>query len=296
MPVDGKDMFGAIEAGGTKFVLAIGLGHDAILEQTQIPTTTPDETLQRTIEWFQQQGAISAIGIASFGPADLDPASQNWGYITETPKKGWSQANIASLIGDTLSCPVGFDTDVNGAAIGEYLHGAARDCDIAIYVTVGTGIGGGAIIGGQTVKGMRHPEMGHVMLRRHPEDSDFEGTCPVHGDCLEGLASGPAIKARWGVSLSELATDHIAHDIVADYLAQFCQMLIALYSPQRIILGGGVMQTNGLLDKIRGRATAIAGRYFGVDAGAIIMAPGLGTRSGIVGAFELARRTMHAQS
>ncbi len=296
MSADGKNLFGAVEAGGTKFVLAIGSGHDDIVAQTQIPTTTPDETLQRAIEWFQGQGGIAALGIASFGPANLDPASPKWGYIADTPKPGWSQTNVAACLGDALNCPVGFDTDVNGAAIGELLHGAAEGCDVAIYVTVGTGIGGGAVVGGQTIKGMRHPEMGHVMLRRHPEDQKFDGACPIHGDCLEGLASGPAIKARWGSSLSELALDHIAHEIIADYLAQFCQILIALYSPQRIILGGGVLQASGLLDNIRSRASARAGSYFGVDAGAIIMPPGLGTRSGIAGAFELAKRALNVEN
>jgi fructokinase len=296
MPVDGGNIFGAVEAGGTKFVLAIGTGHDAIIAQTQIPTTTPDQTRRQAIEWFQGHGGVSALGIASFGPVDLDPASLNWGYITDTPKPLWSQTAVASYFGDALRCPVGIDTDVNGAAIGEYLNGAAKGCDVALYVTVGTGIGGGAIIGGKTVKGNRHPEMGHVMLRRHPQDLDFEGACPVHGDCLEGLASGPAIKARWGVSLSDLAPDHTAHEIIADYLAQFCQMLIALYSPQRIILGGGVLQTSGLLDKIRDRATVLAGSYFGVDAGEIIVPPGLGTDSGIAGAFELAKRAFSGKS
>ncbi len=288
-------MFGAVEAGGTKFVLAVGHGHDAIVAQTQIPTTTPAETLARAIGWFQQQGAVAALGIASFGPVDLDPASPSWGHVTDTPKAGWSQTNVAARLGDAIGCPVGFDTDVNGAAIGEYLHGAARGCDVAIYVTVGTGIGGGAVIGGHTVKGVRHPEMGHVMLQRHPQDRDFAGACPVHGDCLEGLASGPAIKARWGASLSELPADHVAHDVIADYLAQFCQTLIALYSPQRIIMGGGVMQTSGLLDRVRDKASARAGRYFGVDASTIIMPPGLGTGAGIAGAFALAGRALHGE-
>lgn len=296
MSADWERLFGAVEAGGTKFVLAIGRGHDDIIAQTQIPTTSPGETLQRTIEWFQSQGGIVALGIASFGPVDLDPASLQWGTITDTPKPGWSQASVAARLGDALRCPAGLDTDVNGAAIGEYQHGAAKGCDVAIYVTVGTGIGGGAIIDGETVKGSRHPEMGHVMLRRHPQDLDFAGACPVHGDCLEGLASGPAIKARWGASLSDLAPDHVAHEIIADYLAQFCQTLIALYSPQRIILGGGVLQTAGLLDKIRARAAVYAGSYFGVHADAIIVAPGLGTRSGIAGAFELAKRALTVES
>lgn len=296
MSSDRPGMFGAIEAGGTKFVLAVGHGHDAIVAQTQIPTTDPEETLQRTAAWFRQYGAISSLGIASFGPVDLDPASATWGYITDTTKPGWSQTNIAARLGDELGCPIGFDTDVNGAAIGEFMHGAAQGCAVAIYVTVGTGIGGGAIVGGQTIQGMRHPEMGHVMLRRHPDDQQFAGVCPFHGDCLEGLASGPAIKARWGASLSELAADHVAHPIIADYLAQFCQMLIALYSPQRIILGGGVLQTRGLLDSIRDRAAARAGSYFGVDATTIITAPGLGTLSGIAGAFQLAKRAAQGET
>lgn len=296
MSADRPAMLGAVEAGGTKFALAVGHGHDAIVAHTQIPTTSPDETLQRTIAWFRQQGALASLGIASFGPVDLDPGSATWGYITNTTKPGWSQTNVAAYLGDALGCPAGFDTDVNGAAIGEYRHGAAQGCAVAIYVTVGTGIGGGAVVGGQTVKGLHHPEMGHVLLRRHPDDTDFGGVCPFHGDCLEGLASGPAIKARWGVSLSELAADHVAHAIVADYLAQFCQTLIALYSPQRIILGGGVLQASGLLDKVRQHATMRAGRYFGVDAGTIIMAPGLGTLSGIAGAFELAQRASLADA
>lgn len=296
MSADPQAQFGAVEAGGTKFVLAVGHDHDAILAKTQIPTTTPARTLQHAIEWFRQHDAIASLGISCFGPVDLDPASPQWGYITETPKPGWSHSNVAACLGDALGCPVGFDTDVNGAAIGEYLHGAAKGCDVAIYVTVGTGIGGGAVIGGQTVKGMRHPEMGHVMLQRHPEDRKFDGVCPVHGDCLEGLASGPAIKARWGASLSDLPADHVAHAIIADYLAQLCQTLIALYSPQRIILGGGVLQTSGLLDNIRSRAGVRAGSYFGVDAGAIIMPPGLGTGSGIAGAFELAKRALDVES
>lgn len=296
MSADGKNLSGALEAGGTKFVLAIGRGHDDIVAQTQIPTTSPGETLQRTIEWFQAQGGIAALGIASFGPVELDPASPQWGTITDTPKPGWSQASVGARLGAALGCPVGLDTDVNGAAIGEYQHGAARGCDVAIYVTVGTGIGGGAIIGGETVKGSRHPEMGHVMLRRHPQDLDFAGACRVHGDCLEGLASGPAIKARWGASLSDLVPDHVAHEIIADYLAQFCQTLIALYSPQRVVLGGGVLQTAGLLDKIRLRAGTYAGSYFGVDADEIIVAPGLGPRSGIAGAFELAKRALTVET
>ncbi len=295
MSADGSNMFGAVEAGGTKFVLAIGAGHDSIVARTTLPTTSPKETLQHTIDWFRQHGPLDALGISSFGPLDLDLASETWGFITHTTKPGWSQKSVAAHLGDALDCPVAIDTDVNGAAIGEYLFGAAQGSDIAVYVTVGTGIGGGAIIGGETIKGSRHPEMGHVMPRRYADDHEFAGICPFHGDCLEGLASGPAIKARWGASLSELAPDHVAHHIIADYLAQFCQTLIALYSPQRIILGGGVLQTSGLLEKIRDRTAALTGHYFGVDAGVIIMPPGLDTLSGIAGAFELAARALHVE-
>lgn len=296
MLIDPHPMLGAIEAGGTKFVAAIGRGHDDIVAQVQIPTTTPDETLQRTIDWFHAKGDIAGLGLASFGPVDLDPASPEWGCIINTPKAGWGQTSIAACLGDALACPVSLDTDVNAAAIGEHLYGAAQGCDIAIYVTVGTGIGGGAVIHNDTVKGSRHPEMGHILPRRHPQDTQFAGICPVHGDCLEGLASGPAIKARWGASLSELAPDHVAHEIIADYLAQLCQTQIALYSPQCILLGGGVMQTTGLIDKVRQRANRRVGGYFGVDAGAIIMPPGLGTRSGITGAFELAKRAVNGKN
>lgn len=296
MLIDPRPMLGAIEAGGTKFVAAIGHGHEDIVAQVQIPTTTPDETLRRTIDWFRSAGGIAGLGLAAFGPVDLDTASPEWGCIINTPKAGWGQTSIAARLGDALGCPVRLDTDVNAAAIGEHLHGAARGCDVAIYVTVGTGIGGGAVINGETIKGSRHPEMGHILPRRHPQDTHFAGICPVHGDCLEGLASGPAIKGRWGASLSELAPDHVAHDIIADYLAQLCQTQIALYSPQCLLLGGGVMQTTGLIDKIRQHATMRVGNYFGVDARAIIMPPGLGTGSGIAGAFELAKRAVNGRN
>lgn len=296
MSAENQDLLGAIEAGGTKFVLAVGSGHDRIAAQTTIPTTTPDETLQAAIDWLRDQGVLRAMGISCFGPVDLDPASPHWGYITDTTKPDWSQTDVAGLLSRQLDCPVGFDTDVNGAVLGEFLYGAAKGCDVAIYVTVGTGIGGGAIVGGATVKGARHPEMGHVRLRRHPEDADFGGVCAFHGDCLEGLASGPAIKARWGCSLSELDDDHIARDIIADYLAQFCHALIATYSPQKIVLGGGVMQTDGLLDRIRDRAEILAAGYFGESAKDVIVPQRLDNLSGIAGAFELARRACDDQA
>lgn len=288
-------IFGAIEAGGTKFVLAIGRTYNQIIAQTIIPTTTPDETLSAVISWFQEQsalhGEISALGISCFGPIDLDRTSPKWGYITQTPKPHWSDANVAKYLGIALDCPVGLDTDVNGALLGEYTHGAAQECD-AIYITVGTGIGAGAIVNGALVHGAAHPEMGHIYPRRHKEDMQFNGICSFHGDCLEGLASGPAIMARWGASLSDLPNNHEAHDIIADYLAQLCITLLALYSPQRIILGGGVMHTKGLLERVKMKVENYSNGYFAYDKDRCITAPLLGNHSGITGAFELALRAI----
>lgn len=287
------ELLGAIEAGGTKFVLAVGTGHEDIRAQTIIPTITPDETLAAALGWFQEQGKLAALGISCFGPVELDRKSPKWGYITQTTKPGWSDTDVAGHLGRMLDCPVGFDTDVNGAALGEFTDGAARGCNVAIYVTVGTGIGGGAIVDGAPLHGFRHPEMGHIRPRRHAGDMDFEGVCSFHEDCLEGLASGPAIMKRWGSSLSALPNDHPAHEIIADYLGQFCATLLAVYSPQRIILGGGVMQTPGLLDRIKSRTGELSQHYFAYDPKTTIAAPGLGTISGIAGAFELARKEMH---
>lgn len=288
-------LLGAIEAGGTKFVLAVGTGHEEIVAQTVIPTTTPDETLTTALSWFREQDQLAALGISCFGPVELDRQSPMWGYIAQTTKPGWSDTDVAGHLGRMLDCPVGFDTDVNGAALGEYTHGAARGCDVAIYVTVGTGIGGGAIVNGTPLHGFRHPEMGHIRPLRHPDDVVFEGICSFHGDCLEGLASGPAIMKRWGLSLSKLPDDHPAHDIIAYYLGQFCTTLMALYSPQRIILGGGVMKTPGLLDRIRSRTGQLSRDYFANDPETTIAAPELGAMSGIAGAFELARKVIHVK-
>ncbi len=289
------ELLGAIEAGGTKFVLAVGTGYEDIAAHTIIPTTIPAETFAQAFNWFQAQGQLAALGISCFGPVELDRASPRWGYITQTTKSGWSSTDVAGLLGRKLYCPVGFDTDVNGAVLGEYVFGAARGCDVAIYVTVGTGIGGGVIVNGTPLHGHRHPEMGHIFPRRNPADAEFEGVCSFHGDCLEGLASGPAIMERWGSSLSRLAENHPAHDIIADYLGQFCATLIAFHSPQRIILGGGVMQTPGLLNRIKDKTGQLSQDYFACDPKAIITAPELGNMAGIAGAFELARKVAHVE-
>jgi fructokinase len=280
-----RPRFGCIEAGGTKFVLGIAEAHDAVLETTRIPTTSPKDTIAAVVDWFKANGPVDAIGIASFGPVDPDPASPRWGFITETTKPGWSSTDFAGRIGRVFDMPVGFDTDVNGAALAESRWGAAQGDDVAVYFTVGTGIGGGAIINGAPLHGAQHPEMGHILPRRHPDDMDFPGVCPFHGDCFEGLVSGPAIKARWGASLSELPADHPAHKIVAWYLGQLAMAVQAVLSPRRILFGGGVMATPGLLEAMRGEALRLAKDYVTI----IIEPPALGDQAGLLGGLALAQ-------
>ena len=280
-----RPRFGCIEAGGTKFVLGIAEAHDAVLATTRIPTTTPEDTIAAAIDWFKANGPVDAIGIASFGPADPDPASPRWGFITETTKPGWSGTDFAGRIGRAFDVPVGFDTDVNGAALAESRWGAAQGDDVAVYFTVGTGIGGGAIINGAPLHGAQHPEMGHILPRRHPDDMDFPGVCPFHSDCFEGLVSGPAIKARWGASLSELPADHPAHKTVAWYLGQLAMAVQAVLSPRRILFGGGVMATPGLLEAIRNEAMRLAKDYVTI----IIEPPALGDQAGLLGGLALAQ-------
>ena len=286
-----RPLFGGIEAGGTKIVLGVGTGPDDLRATARISTTTPTETLSAAIAWLRAQPPLAALGIASFGPVELDPASPRWGYVTATTKPGWSDTDIAGVFARALDLPVGFDTDVNGAALGEYRWGAAQGCDVAVYLTVGTGIGGGAMIGGRPLHGRGHPEMGHVRPARHPDDTGFAGVCPFHGDCFEGLVSGPAIRARWGASLSELGADHPAHAITAWYLGQLCVTVQAMLAPERIILGGGVLATPGLLARVRDAAAAAGSGYFGT--GAAIVAPGLGDRAGLLGALALAEVEFH---
>ena len=290
-----KPVFGCIEAGGTKFVLGIASGPDDVLRTERIPTEGPGRTIDRAIAFFRaaesESGPLAAIGIASFGPVGLDPASPQWGHVLGTPKPGWSGTDLAGLFGRTFGCPIGFDTDVNGAALAETIWGAAVDTDVATYVTIGTGIGGGAMVRGRPLHGALHPEMGHIRVARHPFDLDFGGICPFHGDCLEGLASGPAIFARWGADLSTLSDADDAMTVIGHYLAQLVIAQQALLSPQRVILGGGVMATPGLIECVRAEATRLASGYFGTDADGyakLIVAPGLGTRSGLLGALALA--------
>jgi fructokinase len=294
-------LVGAIEAGGTKFVCAIGTGPGDVRDETRIATTTPAETIGRALDFFaRHRDPMVAIGIASFGPADLDPRSPTWGFITTTPKPGWQQTDLAGAFASRLAVPVAFDTDVNAAALAEHRWGAARDVRSMVYVTVGTGIGGGALVDGRPVHGLVHPEMGHMRVPHDRALDPFAGVCPYHGDCLEGLASGPAIRARWGVPGERLSPDHPAWDLEARYLALGLVNVIATLSPERIVIGGGVVRRAGLLARVRAHLIALLAGYVRADAIAddgaarYLVAPGLGDRAGIAGAIALAHDVVRA--
>ena len=291
-------IYGGIEAGGTKFVCAIGSGPDDLQAETQFPTTSPDETIGRAIEFFRAQPTeLAAVGIAAFGPVDLNPASPTYGHITTTPKPGWANTDLAGAIGRALGVPVGLDTDVNGAALGEHRWGAARGLDTFLYLTIGTGIGGGGIVGGRLMHGLIHPEIGHMRLPHDWSADPFPGLCPYHGDCLEGLAAGPAIQARWGQPAQALPDDHPAWPLQARYLGLALANLVCTLSPQRIILGGGVMNVPLLLPLVRAEVQCLLNGY--VQAPDIlatidsyIVLPALGGRAGVLGAIALAEATV----
>lgn len=294
-------LVGGIEAGGTKFVCAIGTGPRDIREECRFPTTAPGETLDRAVEffrgWDEDRGPIRAIGIGSFGPVDPDPTSATWGHITSTPKPGWADTDFAGTLVRALEVPVGFDTDVNAAALGEWRWGAARGLDTFVYLTVGTGIGGGGLVNGELMHGLLHPEMGHVRVGRDADEDPFPGRCPYHGDCLEGLASGPALAERWGAPPAELPADHPAWELEAEYLARALTTYALVLSPQRIVVGGGVMRRASLYPMLRERTSELLAGYVrhpavteGMDG--YIVPPGLGDRAGLVGAFALAQRRL----
>lgn len=281
--------YGLVEAGGTKFVLGVATDKDNIEASTRIDTTTPDETIGAMLDWFRVQGVLDAVGVASFGPLELDRLSPKWGHIGITPKPHWSGTDIAGPLLRAFDCPVAIDTDVNGAALAEYHWGAGQGQRSMLYFTIGTGVGGGAVVDGNVLHGLSHPEMGHMSLPRHPDDLEFAGTCPFHGACLEGLASGPAIKARWGMSLSQLPADHPAHDIIAFYIAQTVVTMQAIFAPGRVIFGGGVMGTPGLIDRVQRQAVMLGSGYFRGDPNQIVVLPGLGDKAGLLGALALAQ-------
>ena len=286
--------FGTLEAGGTKMVLSVGNEKNELLEQASIPTEAPEKTIPAMIEWFRDKGIVS-LGIGSFGPVDLNRDSATYGWITKTPKPGWSDKPLLPPMRDALGVPALIDTDVNAAALAEWKLGAAKGLNSCVYVTVGTGVGAGLVIGGALVHGLVHPEMGHMLLRQEAEDRTPDGFCPYHRGCLEGLASGPAIEKRWGRKAYDLPPDHEAWALEAAYLAQMCMNAVCAYSPEKIILGGGVMQQKHLFPMIRKKTLELLNGYVqakeileGIDT--YITEPGLGTKSGAVGALLLARQ------
>ena len=295
------ELLGGIEAGGTKFVCAVGTGPGDIRAEVRFPTTTPEETISRSVAFFQEQqaeyGPVAALGVASFGPLDPDPASPTWGTITSTPKPYWSNADVGRRLSERLGVPVGFDTDVNGAALGEFRWGAGQGCDPLVYITIGTGVGGGVLVNGQLLHGLLHPEMGHMPLPRDPLVDPFAGTCPFHGDCWEGLAAGPALAARWGTPGQSLPVDHPAWPLEAHYIGLALTTIILVLSPQRIILGGGVMEQPQLLPLVHERVQTSLNGYVqhrsileAIDR--YIVAPGLGNQAGVLGAFALAEQAL----
>lgn len=292
MTKESGPLLAAIEAGGTKLALAVGYATGTIVARQEIPTCNPADTLEEAVNWLSNQGPFSAIGIATFGPAQLDRMAADWGHILGTPKPGWSHCNLAGFFADRFKVPVGFDTDVNGAALGEYMLGAGRGTSGMAYVTVGTGIGGGVILNGQVTHGISHPEMGHFFPRREAADRAYAGNCPYHGDCLEGLASGPAILSRWGSTLSDLPDGHEAHGLVADYLAQLCHTLFAFCAVERVVMGGGVMRTPGLVELVGASARALDGGYLPGGVRHQVVSPQLANNAGVVGALLLADLTI----
>ena len=298
-------VYGGIEAGGTKFVCVVGSGPDQILAEERIPTTAPDETIARAQAFFKQherEHKLAAIGIASFGPVDLDRDSPTYGYITTTPKPGWAQIDLRGKIAQALDVPIAFDTDVNAAAFGEhYWVPQNRRLDPLLYMTIGTGIGVGAIVNEQPLHGMLHPESGHIFLPHDWQVDAYGGFCPYHGDCFEGLAAGPAIAKRWGQSGEMLPADHPAWALEAHYIGLALANLILSFSPQVIVLGGGVMQQAGLHARARYEVQRILNGYLQSDRilqqiEEYIVPPALGNRSGVLGAIALAAAVEGAAS
>jgi fructokinase len=286
-------VIGAIEAGGTKFVCGIGNEDGVITERVSIPTTIPEETLAEVAAFFKDK-QVDALGVGSFGPVDLDEASPTYGFITSTPKPHWNNFDLVGELKKHFSVPIGFDTDVNAAALGESLWGAAKGLDSCLYMTVGTGIGVGALAEGKLVHGLTHPEMGHIMVRRHGDDT-FAGRCPFHGDCLEGLAAGPAIEDRWGKKGYELESAPEIWEMEAHYLAQAIANYILILSPKKVIVGGGVMKQTQLYPLVRKKVKEILGGYVQSEQilekmDEYIVPPGLGDNAGLAGALGLVMR------
>lgn len=284
-------LYGSIEAGGTKFVLAVADEKLNIIQKEVIPTTQPVETMEHVFSFFDRFH-LAAIGIGSFGPIGVNPKSDNYGYILSTPKKGWAGFDMLGIVKDRYNIPIGWTTDVNAAALGELKLGAARGSKSCIYLTIGTGIGGGFAIDEEIYSGLTHPELGHIYVKRHMHDS-FEGNCPFHKDCLEGMAAGPAIEARTQIKGELLASDHPVWELQAFYIAQALVNFTLSISPERIILGGGVMNQDHLLIKIRESFLQLMNGY--VDTPPVseyIQRWGLPNESGVIGGLLLAQNQM----
>ena len=283
---------GALEAGGTKMVCAIGDENGNVFERMSFPTRMPEETMPDIINYFRER-PVEALGISSFGPLNLNKQNPNFGDITTTPKPGWQNYPLLRTLAAALNVPVGIDTDVNGAALAEARLGAGRGLDSLVYYTIGTGVGGGAVVEGRLLHGLVHPEMGHMLLRPCKDDPAPHGFCPYHDGCLEGMATGVAIEKRWGVPAAQLPPEHIAWDIEAEYLAQMCANTIVILSPKKIVLGGGVMHQVHLFPKIRRRTQELLNGYVANDTilhdiDNYIVAPGLGDNAGAAGSLLLA--------
>lgn len=291
------NLFGAIEAGGTKFICLVGSDPQHIQDEVRFSTTTPAETLAQVVDFFKRTASgkkLVSIGIGCFGPLDLDQQSPTFGSITSTPKPGWANTRILTTLQNALQVPIAIDTDVNAAALAEYTWGAAQFVDSCIYLTIGTGVGGGGIINNGPLHGLVHPEMGHISLPHDRETDPFEGICPFHGDCFEGLASGPALNKRWGQPAETLPEDHPAWELEAHYIALALASYICVLSPKRIILGGGVMQKSHLFPLIRKNVIKCLNGYVqspeileNIDE--YIQPPALGNRAGVLGALALAQ-------
>lgn len=292
---------GGIEAGGTKWVCAVSDESGGISQIATFPTTTPDETLGRAAAFFKETGPLRALGIGSFGPIDLDSLSPTWGNITTTPKSGWTDIDIVSPLKSKLKVPIALDTDVNAAALGEWSKGAATGLEAFCYVTVGTGIGAGTLLHGEPYHGLLHPEFGHIRIPHNFDRDRFEGACKFHKDCLDGLASGESMRQRWGLPAEQNNNDQ-AWDLEAEYLALGLTNLVCTLSPERIVIGGGVLKRNGLLPKIRNRMHHFLTDYFRTpefetrDAfDQYLVSPVLGDDAGVIGAIELSKRLIQSE-
>jgi len=284
-------MLGAIEAGGTKFVCAVGEKDGQIRERMEIPTTVPEDTVPKVVEFFKRFN-LDAIGIGSFGPIDVNPQSSTYGFITSTPKEGWRDFPFVQTMKESFNVPIGFNTDVNAAALAEVRLGAAKGLESCLYITVGTGIGAGAVVQGRLLQGLSHPEMGHILVNRHPSDS-YQGKCPFHQTCLEGLAAGPAIEARWGEKGIDLVGRAEVWDLEGYYLAQALMSYILILSPQKIVMGGGVMHQQQVFSSIYKYLLEFMNHYvFLPDLKDYIVTPGLGDNAGITGALLLGQMSL----